>query len=358
MIRKFPAGAQGTCSSIVQAMQEAIQVMVNRHIVPPEYGGEYVLQSAMLFETIADRPSSHCACITEAPDGDMLCVWYAGSREAAPDVALMLGRWRRATGQWDEPQLLLDTPGKPDGNAVLHCDPSGKLWLFHNVIEGRGWSDTRLYVRTSEDEGATWTDAEFFDPEVGRMVRTGMRVLSDGRWLLPAYDERSWRGLCYTSDDEGATWQCSEPMVAPVPLIQPAIVERSDGSLLAYQRTGGDERRIWASASQDRGHTWSECTATDLHNPNSGVDMVRLREGDLALVCNNVPKGRTPLHVAWSPDEGASWPIIRELESISGEFSYPTMLQARDGLVHIVYTYQRETIKHVWFDRAWLTGEA
>lgn len=316
-----------------------------------------VIQSAMLFDTIPNRPSSHCACITETPGGDLLCVWYAGSRESAADVALMIARWNRAEGQWSEPRLLLDTRNRPDGNAVLHCEGSGELWLFHDVIEGHGWDDAMLYVRTSDDEGATWSGSGPFHSQPGMMVRNRLLVLSDGRWLLPAYHERSWQSFCYLSDDGGAVWQRSEPMPSPVSLIQPAVVERSDGSLLAYLRTGGEERRVWASVSHDRGRTWSECAPTGLRNPNSGLDVARLREGQLVLVCNNVAEGRTPLHVALSPDEGASWPTIRELETGPGEYSYPSVLQDSEGLVHVVYTYRRESIKHVWFEPAWLSGE-
>jgi len=309
---------------------------------------------ALIFEQIPDRPSHHCASMVETPDGDLLCVWYAGSREKAADVALMIARWSGEEESWSSPQVLLDTPGKPDGNAVMHADPGGKLWVFHNVIQGQGWDTALLYLRTSEDGGATWTESALMDDEPGMMVRNSLLVLASGEWLLPAYDEKTWEGFCYISTDAGASWQRSGLMTSSVPVIQPALIQRADGSLLAYLRTGGDDRRIRASVSDNRGQNWSDCAPTQLQNPNSGIDMVRLQSGEIVLVFNNVASGRTPLHVALSTDECRSWPVIRTLETQPGEFSYPCVIQARTGLIHVVYTYDRKSIKYVCCDVDWL----
>jgi predicted neuraminidase len=92
-------------------------------------------------------------------------------------------------------------------------------------------------------------------------------------------------------------------------------------------------------------------------NPNSGIDLIRLRNGHLVLAFNDSPRCRTPLRIALSQDEGCTWACVRTLEDGDGEFSYPALLQTRDGLVHCVYTYRRETIRHAQFSEQWLMAE-
>ena len=94
----------------------------------------------------------------------------------------------------------------------------------------------------------------------------------------------------------------------------------------------------------------------NLPNPNCGVDMVRLHSGNIALVYNDTPRGRTPLTVALSTDEGKTWGYKRDLETEEGEYSYPAVIQTRDGGIHITYTYRRISIMHVEIDEAWIRG--
>ncbi len=304
----------------------------------------------LIFDSLARRPSSHCAALTALPD-TLFCVWYAGSREAAVDVAVMSARYDISAGSWADPAVLVDTRGKGDGNTIAHFDDkSERLWLFHTVLQNGGWSSVFLYSRYSDDLGQTWSESELFDEEPGMMVRTGMVELASGRWVLPAYDEKSWDSFCYLSDDRGKTWVKGTQMPSDVPLIQPAIVQLEDGNLLAYMRTGGPERCVWESTSGDGGETWERCTATELRNPNSGLDVLRAQDGTIVLIFNNTAEGRSPLHVGLSDDDGVTWPIIQPLETDPGEYSYPSVLQSSDGLIHAVYTYKRQTIKHVSFD--------
>jgi alpha-L-rhamnosidase len=94
-----------------------------------------------------------------------------------------------------------------------------------------------------------------------------------------------------------------------------------------------------------------------LPNNNSGTDAVSLKDGRQLLVYNHVlppegqPKGlRTPLNVAVSKD-GKNWEAALVLEdSPISQYSYPAVIQTSDGLVHIVYTWRRERIKHVVVD--------
>jgi predicted neuraminidase len=86
---------------------------------------------------------------------------------------------------------------------------------------------------------------------------------------------------------------------------------------------------------------------TSLPHPNAGLDAVKLADGRVLLVYNHTPKGRTPLNVAVSADDGDTWHMRMALEDEPGEYSYPAVIQARDGSVHVTYTWRRERIKHV-----------
>jgi predicted neuraminidase len=92
----------------------------------------------------------------------------------------------------------------------------------------------------------------------------------------------------------------------------------------------------------------------DLPNPNAGTDMIRLISGNLLLAFNNSKTGRTPLSLAISEDGGASWKVVKDVESDPGEYSYPSLCQGSDGVIHLTYTFRRETIKHVGFIEDWL----
>jgi predicted neuraminidase len=128
-----------------------------------------------------------------------------------------------------------------------------------------------------------------------------------------------------------------------------------DGRILMLLRVPYLEGRVERSYSSDGGETWTDPgEPTDLPNPNSGTDGATLQSGNLAFVYNPVPKGRTPLSVALSEDDGATWPHLKHLETDPGEYSYPAIFQAKDGTIHVTYTHLRTGIQHAEFDEEWL----
>jgi predicted neuraminidase len=136
------------------------------------------------------------------------------------------------------------------------------------------------------------------------------------------------------------------------PAIQPSILIHADGRLQALGRT--KSRRIFSTTSNDNGLTWSPLDLLDLPNPNSGIDAVTLKDGRHVLIYNHTTKGRSPLNVAISKD-GREWNAALVLEDKPGEYSYPAVIQTRDGLLHFTYTWKRALAKHVVVDPAMLT---
>ncbi|MEI6500293.1 MAG: sialidase family protein [Armatimonadota bacterium] len=311
-------------------------------------------QTQLVFKQFPGRPSSHCATLTELSDGRVLAVWYAGSREGASDVALLAAAY---DGTWSEPWVLLDTPGLPDGNPTLWTAPDGAIHLYHVVIHGHGWDSVLPYYRISTDDGNTWSESALFEDRRGLMFRCRPIALCSGRVVFPVYDETVWCGLCYLSDDGGQSWRASAAMTAPTGCIQPAVVERRDGTLCAYLRTGEEGDCVWQSNSDDGGETWSPCQRTMWPNPNAGIDLLRCHDDAWVLACNPIVQGRGRLSLALSRDEGTSWLELPVEAEPGAEFSYPALLQDRAGRCHLLYTYRRQTIKHVAFEPQWLSDE-
>jgi predicted neuraminidase len=81
---------------------------------------------------------------------------------------------------------------------------------------------------------------------------------------------------------------------------------------------------------------------------------------------NGTKQPRAPLTVALSYDNGMTWPYHRDVQTHDddnvtyiGEYSYPSLLQSfwsgsDDNNIHLVYTYDRHTIKYVRFNENWV----
>jgi predicted neuraminidase len=330
----------------------------------PFFSGELIFEPG----SVPGYPSCHASTLVELPDGELLAAWFAGTKEGAADTAELGARLPptllpapspKGGGNWSAPKVLVDTPGKSDGNCVLHVDRKGRVWIFYvtkeNTERRPQWAQCRVKCRVSDDAGHTFGPERVLREELGWMVRNKPIYLENGTLLLPIYDERNWSSLMFLSPDEGETWSASERISTHEGNIQPTVAQLRDGSLLAIMRTGSAQHRLWKSTSNGKGRKWMPPAEMHLPNPNSACDMVRLANGHLVLVFNDSPRERTPLTVALSADEGKTWTRRRNLETGTGEFSYPAVIQTRDGLIHVTYTWKRTSIKHVAFNEAWIT---
>jgi predicted neuraminidase len=322
-------------------------------------GGAPMFDSQLIFDHIEGNPSSHAATLTELPNGDIMAAWYSGAYERARDVAVFYSILPKGGGQWSKPLILHDTITRSEGNPVLFTGKDGRVWFFFVTMFGETWADCRIYYKTSADGGKTWSAQKTLIEELGWMTRNRPLELADGTLILPIYNETTWTPAFMATKDGGATWRfLARDIKVPGGAIQPAIIKRADGSLLALLRTGEAGGNIWSIESADGGKTWAEPARTKLPNPNAGIDMVKLANGHALLVFNDSPYDRTPLSVALSEDEGKTWPYVVKLEKTYGEFSYPAVIQSSDGTIHVVYTYKRTSIKHASFNEEWIKSKA
>ncbi len=309
--------------------------------------------SRPLHPPLPQQPSVHCATLCQLPDGTLLAAWFGGTRELARDVVILGARLGVGTTEWSAPQVLVAVPGHALGQPVFLPLADGRLRLFCNVVPPGGrWTGAQPHFQDSADGGRTWGPLQALMDYPGLMFRS-VALRLPGRLLLPAYDEREWCSRMLISEDGGERWCLGEPIVSSPGNIHACLVALDEGRVLSYLRTGGRGGFLWRTESRDAGESWTPPQPTSVPNPNAGLDLIRLASGDLLLACNPVARGRTPLALLLaSPDEDWGKPLA--LEEGAGEYSYPTLLQARDGKIHMVYTWRRERIQHLRFSETWL----
>lgn len=325
-----------------------------------------------------DKPfaSCHASHLAVLPSGDMLVVWFAGSKEGADDSAIWCSG--RTGGNWSQPVRIAAGVEEPCWNPVLMNLPGGELLLFYKI--GRLIKEWRTLYKISKDEGRTWSEASELVPgdRGGRgPVRNKVVVLSDGTWIAPASAEDGiWTSFADRSQDQGLTWSRSEnigiagidrndihAVKSEIPVseqsfygrgvIQPSVWESQPCQVHMLMRSS--EGFIHRSDSQDGGVHWSAAYPTIVPNNNSGMDVVRMDDGTLVLCCNPVGTNwgpRTPLVLMVSSDNGLTWveEVVLEEEE-EGEFSYPAII-ARDDHIYLTYTWNRVNIAYREFSRS------
>jgi predicted neuraminidase len=244
---------------------------------------------------------------------------------------------------------LAREPNMPCWNPVLFLDAGSKLWLFYKVGPSpREWSGV---YKTSEDGGKTWSPQTILPAGLLGPIKNKPVMLSNGDIICGTSIEsyKAWTCWVEISSDTGRTWQKYGPIFVPDEnhgIIQPTIWETAEGHVKMLVRSTHRIGFVCQAVSRDMGRTWGPATRTNLPHPGSGLDAVKLRTGQVALVYNHTKQGRSPLNVAFSRDDGRSWDAPIVLENEPGEYSYPAIIQGTDGNLHITYTWKRQRIKY------------
>lgn len=298
----------------------------------------------------APFPSCHASTLVEVGAGQLLAAWFGGKDEGAKDVQIWMSRF--AGGKWGPLDVVGSEPGRPCWNPVLFRPEPGKLVLWYKA--GPSPETWTGFVRTSADDGKTWTKPEMLPAGFYGPVRAKPIKLSDGAILAGTSVEsyRCWTPFADRSEDGGQTWRRSNAFPGPAGhhQIQPTLVETTPGTVVALMRSR-NPLKVCRAVSTDGGRTFTTAEPVDLLNPSAGIDAVRLK-GHIWLICNPVPVGRSPLSLLRSADDGKTWAKARDLETEPGEYSYPAMIGTTDGKLAITYTWRRTHIKYVTVDPA------
>ncbi len=380
----------------------------------PGWAQKPFLESQLLFPP--EKWHNHGSCIVELPNGDLLVCWYNGSGErTADDVKVEGMRKRKGAKSWSGRFVMADTIGFPDCNPCMLVDPKGRLWLMWVAIIANEWHTALLRYQISDNPSATgaprWTHSDIlilkpgdefvemvakqcdedekrleqilppdriewgrqylaerrknaadkYFRRMGWMTRVHPFVLDGKRIIVPLYSDGFDFSIMAISDDGGKTWQASRPLVS-LGGVQPSLVQKKDGTLVAYMRDNGPPpQRVMRSESRDGGMTWSPVVDDDIPNPGSGLEVIRLQSGRWAMVCNDTERGRHSLAVLLSDDEGKTWKWKRHLELDppgAGSYSYPSIIQAKDGSLYVTYSWSQpgkgSAIKYAHFNEEWV----
>lgn len=386
-------------------MTEAIVEVVNKNGVVANNSGGYEYQSAML---PSDTPQNHASNLQVMPNGDLLCVWFAGTQEGISDISIYMSRLKHGESAWSKAEKLSDDPNCSEQNPVLFLAPDNLLWLLWTAQKSGNQDTAIVRYRQSADGGETWGEIKTLLDQPGTFIRQPIVIAENGNWLLPVFYCRvnsgeKWVGnydisAVKISEDQGKTWRDVE-VPNSLGCVHMNITKLKDGKLLALYRSRWADY-IYQSISDDNGETWSTPQTTVLPNNNSSIQVTTLNNGDLALVFNNMSAEgakerrlslydeiedddttasepthvdlvsdaktafwgapRAPMTLAISKDNGASWPIQINLdegdgycmtnnskEQLNREFSYPSVKQDAEDNVHVSYTYFRQAIKYV-----------
>lgn len=332
----------------------------------------------------ADLPkptsSAHAVTVAEIlPDSNaatnepvrLLAAWFGGSREGAADVSLYQSVWSSAQSWGPARELLnrqvaerqLGRNIRKLGNPLLVAEP-GRLHLFFVSVSYGGWAGSAINRSVSEDGGITWAPAHriitspFFN--LSTLVRNPGSWLVDGSLGLPVYHEfTNKHGEWLRLDADGRVLSKSR-MAMPRPTLQPAVVPLSGAHAVAALRDAGPgPNQIQWSETRDGGQSWTQQSARAVPNPNSAAAMIGLHDGSLLMACNPIPGNRNQLSLLRSTDQGETWNLVRVIEQSPDdrdEFSYPALLQDRSGMIHLLYTWKRQGIRHARFSQAWLNN--
>jgi predicted neuraminidase len=330
-------------------------------------GGEKVKHNSIMLEEfiyeIVDAPTPECHASTIADvNGILVAAWFGGTKEKNNDVGIWVSH--KENDSWSKPVEVVngvqeDGTRYPCWNPVLFQPKEGPLMLFYKI--GPDPEEWWGMLVTSEDCGKTWSAPKQLPNGILGPIKNKPVQLANGELLCPASTEHDgWEIQIESTNDLGENWNTTGSLNdgKKIGAIQPTILTYPEGRLQILCRTeNGFISECW---SEDNGKTWGEMTATPLLNPNSGIDGITLKDGRQLLVYN--PTGgdwgaRVPLSIAISID-GNKWERILDLEPVTNpdtvddeEYSYPGVIQTPDGKVHIVYTYNRKTVKHMVLDQ-------
>ena len=339
--------------------------------------------------------SNHAANLLELKTGDLLCTWFGGSMEGSDDISVYLSRFENEVGRWLSPEKISQDPGRSEQNPVLFQLNDSEIWLYYTAQLKTDQGTSVVRIRKSYDQGLTWTEETDLFTQEGTFVRQTPVINPDGKILLPVFHSNIKEAFgndsssVYISADGGKTWEINA-VAESNGCVHMNIQENCRVAFFRRRRSD----YIFRSVSEDGGINWSKPEPTSLPNNNSSIQARVLADGRIAIAFNDrsavggdnessVPPWvqdkeaflskceitersaiwgvpRNPLVLAVSEDMGLTWERVLTIEddaelrsthdsegAFIGDYSYPSIIQTKDGNIHVCYSYLRDCIKHV-----------
>ncbi|MFA5514666.1 MAG: sialidase family protein [Desulfuromonadales bacterium] len=272
----------------------------------------------------------HSASLAPLPDGGLMAVWFAGSREGASDVDIRASRFDVDSQEWTPEFILVERESTEPvlqryirklGNPVIALAPDKRLWLFYVSVSVGGWAGSSINTMHSDDSGVTWSPPRrlITSPflNISTLVRNSPVFHQDGSIGLPVYHEFLGKFAEYLRlSPDGKIldkFRISDGRYS----LQPSVVPLSGDAALALLRNAGKKPgKVLASFTHDRGQTWSEPIAVQPWNPNSSLAAIGLQnaEKSILVALNNLRDGRHRLSLYETDAQLENWRLRKVLD--------------------------------------------
>lgn len=324
---------------------------------------------------------NHQADITELPNGDLLAIWYTTKSETGRYLAQTASRLRFGNDSWEPASIFWDVPDRNDHGNALFWDGEETIYHFSGMSVAATWGPLAMLMRTSTDNGASWSDARLINPNHqnrNQVISSVIKTHQDDL-IVTADAVTGGEGgtAIHISKDGGKTWTDPGGTIAG---IHASVVQLKDDRLLAFGRGDNIDGKMPKSISSDMGKTW-EYSASEFPPITSTqrIVLLRMKEGPLFFASfadnmkfeniNGNEYHGSGLFAAVSYDEGETWPVkklIAPKENKSWMVTarnrkflwtpetaeprgYLAGTVAKNGIVHLISTTQ-----HYEFNLKWL----
>ena len=328
------------------------------------------------FASHESTPEVHSATAIELKNNDIMAFWYGGTREGHQNVTIYQNIWHNKTKQWGQEKSLLTRSLTRDGtlryirklgNPVVTRGPDNSIWLFYVSVSVGGWAGSSINLTQSHDEGQSWSAPKrlITTPflNLSTLIKGTAIHYSDGTIGLPVYHELMGKfGELLKLNTKGEVVDKIRLSWGKTSL-QPIIFTTSPTNAVAMMRYQGTApNRVLTQTTNDSGLSWTTVEKSRLPNPGAGIiGLVLNKTEELLLAFNNDDEEREDMSLATSGDKGKTWQLARIVEENrlaepdkSKQFSYPWLLQTKNGNIHLLYTWHKSHIKHAVFNTAWL----
>ena len=332
---------------------------------------EPVLEEAFISGTVTREV--HSATAVELSNGDIRVFWYGGKREGSKDTSIYSRVLGKSDNSWSDIDEIMtrqtvtrDTRRyiRKLGNPVAAVNGDA-LWLFFVSVSVGGWAGSSINLAVSDDNGTTWGPVKrlISSPfmNISTLVKNAPLMTENGDVILPVYHEFLGKFAELLRLDNSGNVLNKYRISHGREAIQPTLLAVDSTHAIAFMRntSASQPGKLWFSRSQDDVANWTPLAALTLPNPDAAVSAVQLNTAEeLLLVFNNHPSERDDISMAYRADSAAAWQLIHQFETKAdtrkehNPYSYPYLLQTRDGNFHLFYTWKRKHIKHVYFNRA------
>ncbi len=312
------------------------------------------------------------------------CEGRKNGRSDTGNIDVVLRRSTDGGKTWGPLQVVADFGPDTVGNPCPVVDrTTGTIWLpltknlgneTEKVIrDGTSKGGRTVWLTKSTDDGATWAKPVEISmttrrpnwtwyatgPGCGIQLRSGRLVIPCDHNLL---GNRARHAHVIYSDDNGKTWQVGGVLGEHTNECQ--VIERADGALLINMRSYHGKNRRAVATSKDGGLTWGPVKLDNaLIEPVCQASLLRYtlaKDGgkDRLLFSNPASTKREQMTVRLSYDEGATWPVARELAA--GPAAYSALVVLPDRTIGCLYERGQkspyEKIAFARFNLEWLTS--